>query len=359
MKRLLLPLTILLAGGLHAETPVRIAIAGLVHGHASGFLQSAKTRKDIEIVGIFDPDPALTARYGKANGIAPELQFQDLAAMLDKVHPEAVATFTSTAGHLEVVALCGPRHIPVMMEKPLAINVTEARAIDRVARANGIAVMVNYETTWFRSHGELWKIVKEQGVAGDIRRIVAMDGHGGPKEIGVGPEFLSWLIDPAKSGGGALFDFGCYGANLITWLMDGKPPIAVTAITQTNKPAIYGQTDDEATVLLQYPKAQAVIQASWNWPFDRKDLEVYGEKGYAIATGRDSLRVRLPGQAEEMRKPSDLPADRTDSLTYLAGVVRGKFKPSGLSSLENNVIVVQILQAARDSARTGKRVNLQ
>ena len=61
----------------------------------------------------------------------------------------------------------------------------------------------------------------------------------GPKEINVQPEFLAWLTDPVKNGAGALFDFGCYGANLMTWLMDNQRPLAVTAIAQTNKPAIY------------------------------------------------------------------------------------------------------------------------
>ena len=163
-----------------------------------------------------------------------------------------------------------------------------------------------------------------------------------------------------KNGAGALFDFGCYGANLMTWLMDNQRPLAVTAIAQTNKPAIYAQVDDEATILVQYPKAQGIIQASWNWPFSRKDFEVYGEKGYAIATGGDGLRVRLPEQrAEETRKPGRLPAAESDSITYLIGIARGKFKPSGLNSLENNVIVVEILQAARDSVRTGKKVTLR
>jgi predicted dehydrogenase len=360
MVRRLLTLLVSFSAALGAQAPVRIAIAGLVHGHVSGFLRNAKQHKDIQIVGIFDPDPALTARYGKDFGFGAEMQFQDLGAMLDKVHAEAVATFTSTAGHVEVVAIAAARHIPVMMEKPLAATVTQARAIQRVARANGIAVMVNYETTWYKSHGEIWKLMKEQSAGGEIRRMVAMDGHEGPKEIGVQPEFLSWLKDPAKNGAGALFDFGCYGANLMTWLMDNKPPISVSAITATNKPAIYGQADDEATILLQYPKAQGVIEASWNWPFSRKDFEVYGEKGYAIATGGDGLRVRLPGQkAEEVRKPADLAPEQADSLTYLAGIVRGKFQPGGLNSLDNNVIVVEILQAARDSARTGKRVTLQ
>jgi predicted dehydrogenase len=186
-----------------------------------------------------------------------------------------------------------------------------------------------------------------------------MDGHEGPKEINVQPEFLSWLTDPVKNGAGALFDFGCYGANLMTWLMGNQRPVAVTAIAQTNKPGIYARVDDEATILVQYPKAQGVIEASWNWPYSRKDFEVYGEKGYAIATGGEGLRVRLPGQrAEETRKPGELPAAESDSISYLTGMARGKFKPSGLNSLENNVIVVEILQAARDSVRTGKKVTI-
>ena len=177
--------------------------------------------------------------------------------------------------------------------------------------------MVNYETTWYKSHGEIWKLIHEQKAAGEIRKMVAMDGHQGPKEINVQPEFFAWLTDPVKNGAGALFDFGCYGANLMTWMMDNQRPLAVTAITQTNKPAIYAKVDDEATILVQYPKAQGIIQASWNWPFSRKDFEVYGEKGYAIATGGDGLRVRLPGQrAEETRKPGDLAAggERFDHL---------------------------------------------
>src|ERR1044072_4903736 len=95
----------------------------------------------------------------------------------------------------------------------------------------------------------------------------------------------------------------------MTWMMDNQRPLAVTAFAHTDKPEIYPKVDDEATILVQYPKAQGIIQASWNWPFSRKDFEVYGATGYAIATGGDGLRVRLPNQrAEEVRKPGDLPA---------------------------------------------------
>ena len=220
-------------------------------------------------------------------------------------------------------------------------------------------MIVNYETTWYRSHGEIRHLFKDQQAAGEIRKMVAMDGHQGPKEIGVGPEFLGWLTDPVKNGGGALFDFGCYGANLMTWMMDNERPLAVTAITQTEKPLIYPRVDDEATILVQYPKAQGIIQGSWNWPFSRKDFEVYGAKGYAIAVGGNVLKTRVGGESQEQtRELAALPADESDSVSYLKAVVRGKLKPSGLSSLENNMIVTEILEAARESARTGKTIKL-
>jgi predicted dehydrogenase len=340
--------------------PLRIAIAGLNHGHVTGFLRNAQRRAaDVVIVAVWDPEPALLAKYASSNHFAGDRLYTDLDKMLDTAKPEAVATFTDTYSHARVVEACAPRHIPVMMEKPLAVDMQQARAIEQASQRSGTPVIVNYETTWYRSHGEIWTLLHDQKAAGDIRRMVAMDGHQGPHEIHVQPEFFAWLSDPVKNGAGALFDFGCYGANLMTWMMDNRRPLKVTALTQTDKPGIYAHVDDEATVLLEYPKAQGIIQASWNWPVGRKDFEVYGATGYAIATGGDNLRVRLPGaEAEETRTPPALKPQEADSISYLVAVARGQLKPAGLSSLENNMIVIEILDAARESARTGRTITL-
>jgi predicted dehydrogenase len=151
--------------------------------------------------------------------------------------------------------------------------------------------------------------------------------------------------------------------------MDNQKPLKVTALAQTNKPEIYPRVDDQATILLQYPGAQGIIQASWDWAFDRKDFEVYaqqdlpGDKAVgASAVSFDhgnGLRVRLPGQAAEqtVASPERKPEER-DSISYLTAVVHGKFKPSGPSSLDNNMVVVEILDAARESVRTGKTITL-
>lgn len=339
--------------------PLRLVIAGLVHGHVSGFLRAARARSDVQIAGVFDPDAELRRKYAQQFSLPDSVLFDDLGKMLDTVRPEAVASFTNTHDHPMVVDAAAPRHIAVMMEKPLAVSNEHARRMrDGAARA-GIPVLVNYETTWYANHGAIWSVFKERKAAGEIRKMVALDGHQGPKKINVQPEFLDWLSDPARNGAGALYDFGCYGANLMTWLMDNQRPRAVTAITQQFQPDVYPRVDDEATILLEYPRAQGIIEASWNWPYNRKDFEVYGERGFAVATtGGGSLRLMLPDAPDHVITPDPRPADEHDSISHLIAVVRGHRQPNALSSLENNLIVTEILEAARESARTHQRVSL-
>lgn len=360
MRRLALA-TLTAVFSAHAQTPVRVAIAGLNHGHVSGFLRNAAHRSaDIQIVGIYDPDAALVEKYGKANRFPESAQFTNLVRMLDAVKPEAVAIFSDTYSHAAIVESVAPRRIPIMMEKPLAVDNDQAHAIAAAAKRYSIPVIVNYETTWYPSTAEIGRRFRDQKAGGEIRKMVALTGHQGPKEINVQPEFFAWLTDPVKNGAGALFDFGCYGANIMTWLMDNQRPLKVTAIAQTEKPQIYAHVDDEATVILEYPKAQGIVQASWNWPISRKDFEIYGATGYAIATGGDNLRVRLAGdKTESVQTPPASEADERDSIAYLAAVARHRIQPSGLSSLDNNVIVTEILSAARESVKTGRAVVLR
>src|SRR6266567_4248171 len=340
------------------EAPLRVALAGLVHGHAFGFFDQFQRRTDLQVVGIAEADRQLTAQFAKRYSLEPGLFYSDLEEMLRKTHPQAVLAYTNTYDHRRVVEICARYGVPVMMEKPLAVSLEDALAIEKAARAGRIHVLVTYETTWYRSNQAVYDLVHESAIGG-IRKIVVHSGHRGPREIGVGPEFLAWLTDPKLNGAGALFDFGCYGADLATWLMQGRRPDSVTAIAQHIKPDVYPRVDDEATIILTYPKAQAIIQASWNWPFDRKDMEVYGQTGYAVTVKRDDIRVRRGGnntQEEQIAaKPISAPYDT--ELSYLRAVILDGAKPDGLSSLETNVTVTEILDSARRSAAEGKTIS--
>jgi len=341
------------------KPPVHVAIVGLSHDHAFGFLPRLKDRNDVVLAGIVETNTDLIQRYSQRFHLNTNLFFPSIQAMLAKTHVDAAAAFGSVYDHEQVVEECAPHHIDVMMEKPMAVNMKQARAIEAAAQRNGIQVIVNYETTWYPGNQAAYGIVQRHEI-GDVRKIVAHDGHYGPKEIGCSTNFLNWLTDPKLNGGGAIVDFGCYGADLMTWLMNGERPTSVFAVTQHFKPEIYPKVDDEATIVLTYPKAQGIIQASWNWPFNRKDMEIYGQTGYVLVPQGDQLRVRRHGQEHDSEEtPPALSGPNADPLSYLVAVTRGDIKPSGLSSLEVNLTVMEILDAARESARTGRRIELQ
>ena len=354
------------SGGAQAEPPIRVAIVGLVHGHVKGFLAALPGNQAATLVAIVEPQEALAKDYAAKYHLDAKLFYTDLEKMLMEQHPDAVLVYTTIADHRKVIEAAARQGVSSMVEKPLATTLEDALAIRAVARGAGtrerpVQVLVNYETTWYASNQEVIAQAAA-GKLGELRKVVVHDGHEGPKEIGVGPEWLPWLTDPAQNGAGALFDFGCYGADLMTVLMHGQPPLSVTAVTQTDKPEIYPRVDDDATVILRYPKAQAVLMPSWNWSFARKDMEVYGNGGYAITVGPDRVRVRYRGDKAEPDTPLTAPplaAPQRDSLNYLAAVLRGHIQPDGdLSSLQTNVVVMQILDAALRSAQSGRTVTL-
>jgi predicted dehydrogenase len=343
------------------QKPIRLVVAGMSHGHIS-FILGRKGKTDFELAGVFEPNNELAQRLSKKYGFDPKLIYHNLNNMLDIVKPQAVVAFGPIFDHMAVVEACAPRGIHVMVEKPLATNVKHAVRMAELANKYKIHLLTDYETSWYPSTAKSYQLVNDSNFVGNIKKVVIHDGHLGPKEIGTNKEFLEWLTDPVLNGGGALIDFGCYGANLMTYLTHGEMPVSVTAVTQHFKPKVYPKVEDEATIVVTYPTSQCIIQASWNWPFNRKDMEIYGETGYVIAVNNKNMRVRSKGMSAE--KPivvtSKDVAVYEDPFNYFADVIHNKIKmtPYDLYSLENNIMVVRILEAARTSAKKGKAIKL-
>lgn len=347
---------LVLTTAVFAGEPLRIAVAGVTHDHLGGVVSELR-QGDIQVVGVWEPD----ARYLHANsltGMLPEsLFYADLDTMLDQTRPEAVVVYGSIKEHLAVVEACAPRGIHVMVEKPLATTMEDARRMAELATEYGILLLTNYETTWYASNHRI-KQLTDAGEVGPVYRIEVYDGHQGPIEIGCSKQFTDWLTDPVLNGGGAVMDFGCYGANLATWLLQGRRPTRVYAVLQCNKPAVYPRVDDDATIVLDYPGTTVQINASWCWPYNRKDMYVYGKDGFLYQPDPRQVvsAAGAPGvEAPALEPPFDNP------FHYLAAAVRGEINigPSDLSSLKNNLIVMEILSAAVESARTGLPIALK
>ena len=364
MKRIkLLAVAMMMAVSVSAaggdNNPLRLAVAGVTHGHL-GEVVSRVHRGDFEIVGVYEADPKYLSDNELRRHLPETVFYSDLCRMLDETRPEAVVAYGSIKEHLAVVEACGPRHIHVMVEKPLAASVKDALKMEKIARKHGIMVLTNYETSWYATNHHAKSLV-DAGEIGKIFRINVYDGHQGPKEIRCAPRFTDWLCDPVLNGGGAVKDFGCYGANLATWLLGGRAPERVYGVLHQYKKDKYPKVDDDATIVLEYPDATVQIMASWCWPFNRKDMYIYGHEGSIhqdtgrmMETQKGNVRSGL-FEAPALISPYD------DSFRYLKAVVRGEIalSPLDLASLENNLIVVKILDAARRSARSGRAVNIR
>ena len=339
----------------------RIAIVGLNHDHVWELLRYIQNEPQADLVGIADNHPDLVE---KAKSQVPQTVkfYSDYVEMLDQARPQAVFVTTENDRHLEILRQCARRHIHYSTEKPMAGNAAEAREMQHLAEAANIHLMVNYWNVWTPSTHELLHRVKS-GDIGAISRISVVYGHEGPREIGVSREFAEWLYDPAKNGGGAIMDFGCYGAELALWLK-GRPT-RVFATTAKLKTEQHNRVDDDATIVLEYPDGSATIQPSWDWPYTMDRTYVFGSKGGLLST-RDGLFLRLSSAAATPTaidgEPVTLGAlshETSNPIAYLIDHIRTNQPIEDPLSAGLNVRVMEILDAARESVRTGQAKELR
>jgi len=344
-------------GSLNSRT-LKVGVIGLVHSHVHWIL-GRENRKDIEIVGIVEPNRDLASKYARQHGYSMDIVYDTMEEMIEQTKPEAVTAFNTIYDHLKVVEYCAPKGIHIMVEKPLAVSWEHASKMIALAKKHNIYLLTNYETSWYPSNQAAYDGIYNSGQIGDIKKIVFRTGHQGPIEIGCNPEFLEWLTDPVLNGGGALTDFGCYGANLTTWLLKGAHPTSVTCTVQQIKPTMYPKVEDEATIILTYPHSQVIIQASWNWPLSIKDMEVYGNEGYIYCKNSLDMEILEKSNNQSVeKKASPLPSMVDDPFALLQQVVKEGYTlpPFSPSSIENNTIVMQILEAAKISVKTNSTV---
>ena len=332
------------------KTKLKLGIIGLVHDHVHWIFN--RDNHDLEVVGIVETNPAAIKKFKERYQIDDALFFSSYEDLMREAKPETVSAFNETAEHLDVASFFLPKNIPVMVEKPLATSYSDAQEMVRLSEKHQTPLLVNYETSWYESTYET-KALIEDGALGKPKKLVFNTGHMGPVEIGCSPEFLAWLTDPVLNGGGAVTDFGCYGANISTWLLEGRTPERVTAVLKQTKPSIYPKVDDDTTIILDYDDLQVVIQASWNWTHHRKDMEVYLDKASIYALDATRMRIlEYDSGKEQTHEPQSIETYQKDPFRLLVEMVKQgrKVDSHSLYGTSNNLTVVKLLELAKRSA---------
>lgn len=342
------------------ERKVRLAIVGLDHDHVWGILKDISAEPQAELLAIAEKDPALVNR-AKMRVPTSVKFYGNYLQMLDETRPDAVIATTDNSRHMEILQECAKRHIHFSTEKPMATNGTDAHEMERLAQSAGIKLMVNYWNAWAPPTPALVQRVRS-GEVGPVQKIIVEYGHAGPKEIGVSEQFANWLYDPGKNGGGAIIDFGCYGAEWALWLK-GRPT-RVYATAKKLKVEQHNRVDDDATIVLDYPDGTAILEASWDWPYGMERVKVFGPKGSLLATADELL---LRAASDDSRKTglegrpltvNPLARERSNPISYFVSCIRENKPIEDPVSARLNVQVVEILDAARASLRTGQAQEL-
>jgi predicted dehydrogenase len=258
-----------------------IGVLGLHHDHVWTHVAELMARDDAS-VAVADADEQLRERARAEFGV--ERLHDDYAALLEAEQPDAVLIFTDNAAKAGVVELAASHGTPIMIEKPMADRLANAERMRVAVNRAGLPLMVNWPTVWNAAIRHAFDLAAH-GAIGDVTRFNFRGGHGGPKEYGCSPQFYGWLYDRARNGAGAYIDYCGYGASLATALL-GTPSRALATVGRLQKD--YVDVDDNAVLVLRYPHAMAVIEATWTsaGPVQASGPLISGSTGTLVARRR-------------------------------------------------------------------------
>jgi UDP-N-acetylglucosamine 3-dehydrogenase len=214
----------------------------------------------------------------KADALAREFNiarvYDDWRELVRDEEIDAVCVTTPNDLHYEMtIAACrAGKH--VFVEKPLALNLTQAREMVAAARENNVLLMVHQNQRFFPVH-EIAKQILDARVLGPILSLRARWSHAGPEHWS--PEG-AWFFDKTRAGHGALFDLGIHKFDLIRYLT-GKEAAQVSALIGTLAKNI--RVEDNGVAILQFTDATlGVVEASWTSAPNENSIRLYGTRGF-------------------------------------------------------------------------------
>jgi predicted dehydrogenase len=288
--------------------PLRVAVVGC-GGIGKTHLDRWRKIETAQLVGVSDVDE----ERARATGLPA---FTEHERLLDEVRPEAVDICTPPAFHAPVALAAIERGIPVISEKPLARNPDEARGMVEAARSRGVPLMTAFCHRFHEPNMLAAQLIRE----GRLGRIVQFRNRFGARLVRIAD---IWSSKAEIAGGGVLIDTSIHSVDLFRFFLGEVRQ--VLALCQTFNPNLKGVEDTAMMLLEAESGAQGVIESSWNTPWSRNTVELYGEGGAAIVDyDAGELRYRLEGDADWQR-PELGKMDRFErELRHFVRAVRGE-----------------------------------
>jgi predicted dehydrogenase len=356
------------------DNPCKVAVIGFDHMHAGDFIRAASEHPRAGVAALWGADGERMAKVAADFRIDAGRQFTDAGALLRRAQPDLAVVCSTTHDHVKWVQYLAGHHVPVMVEKPFATSLDEADAMIEITRQQGVPLAVNWPLAWYPPHRTCRRLIAE-GIIGAVREVHYYDGNRGPlnhlhdkKAVDAAQSTqarrASWWYQ-AEQGGGSLLDYLGYGTTISTWFRDGEMPAEITARTYIPPGE---EVDEQAVVIAEYTAGLSTYQTRWGtftdpWshqPQPRCGFVVVGTAGtIASYDYQDTIRVQTKEQPEGSDVPVDtLPLEQRNGLAAFIDALERGTEPEGPISWRISRAGQVMVDAARQSARTGRTVQL-
>lgn len=356
----------------------RVGVIGFAHMHVNELVDRFAATGRSPIVACADTStvtPSLTTVEGsrRANlkrtlavANAPRL-YEDYRELLAAERLDIVILCPENARHAEITKAAVERGVYVVTEKPMADTLAAARAMAALAKAAGVTLVVNWPVAWSPAFRTLKSLVDEKAI-GDLWELKWRNPASlGPLAHGSlhpGDTVISGAVSDAEkgsewwhqaaAGGGALLDYCCYGACLCAWLFPGVPTSVLGMAANLN--SRYGDADDNAAMIVRYPSALSIVEASWSTVHNGGTplLTLYGTKGTLAVEGDEILVYRERGSKPNQVKTGDpLPQGRSTIAEEVLWHIETGGPLHPMLDLPINLATMAILDAGIRSVRSG------
>ncbi len=335
---------------------LNIGVIGLTHDHIWDNLPWLAQSAQARLVAAAEPLAPLRRRIAREYGCAT---YTDYRSLLREEQLDAVLIYGDNRGGVAAGVAALRRGLHVLIEKPLAADVAGARALLRAAQKARARLMVNWPIAWWPAFQHALKMARE-GAIGHVWQTRYRAAHCGPREMGASRHFCEWLYDPHRNGGGALVDYCCYGAVIAREVL-GRPQSVMAAAGRLCKRDLV--PDDNAVLLMRYPRALAMAEASWT-QIDKMTAYstfLYGERGTLWVEPGPEGRLLHATAAHPLGRPvrvPTLPAHLRHPVAHFVAALQSGEAFLPLCSAQAGLEAQEILAAGVRSARTGRAVSL-
>ncbi|MEW6302490.1 MAG: Gfo/Idh/MocA family oxidoreductase [Verrucomicrobiota bacterium] len=335
---------------------VRLGVLGLTHDHIWDNLKDVQHLKDARLIAVADPNHPLLDRAAREYSCAT---YTDYETMLEKEELHAVLVYSDNATGVEVAEQAAARGLHLLVEKPMAATLAGADRMLAAVRVAKVRLMVNWPIAWWPQLQKALALVK-WGEIGDIWQVKYRAAHAGPKEMGCSPYFSDWLYNAELNGAGALVDYCCYGAVLARQFL-GVPSRVTGVAGRFVKEDI--TVDDNAVLLMTYPRGLAIAEASWTQIGHLTSYVVmlYGTKGtLVIQPGEDGKLLHASDKNPDgvVVKAPKSPAHLRNATAHFVHCLRTGEEFTSLCNDRFARDAQEILEAGLLAASTGAEVSL-